>query len=56
MLRLIGKGMSRVEIAKELSRSPKTIDGHQERMMKKLGIDSRPELMKFAIREGLAEA
>lgn len=56
VLRLIGKGMSRVEIAKELSRSPKTIDGHQERMMKKLGVGSRPELMKFAIREGLAEA
>lgn len=56
VLRLIGKGLSRVEIAKELSRSAKTIDGHQERMMKKLGLDSRAELMRFAIREGLAEA
>ncbi len=56
VLRLIGKGRSRVEIAKELSRSAKTIDGHQERMMKKLGVDSRAELMRFAIREGLAEA
>lgn len=56
VLRLIGKGRSRVEIAKELSRSAKTIDGHQERMMKKLGIDSRADLMRFAIREGLAEA
>lgn len=56
VLRLIGKGLSRVEIAKELSRSAKTIDGHQERMMKKLGVESRTDLMKFAIREGLAEA
>lgn len=56
VLRLIGKGRSRVEIADELSRSAKTIDGHQERIMKKLGIDSRAELMRFAIREGLAEA
>jgi DNA-binding NarL/FixJ family response regulator len=56
VLRLIGKGLSRNEIAKELSRSAKTIDGHQERLMKKLGIDSRAELMRFAIREGLAEA
>ncbi len=56
VLRLIGKGLSRVEIAKELSRSAKTIDGHQERMMKKLGIQSRAELMRFAIREGFAEA
>lgn len=56
ILRLIGKGLSRVEIAKELSRSAKTVDGHQERIMKKLGIDSRSDLVRFAIREGLAEA
>jgi len=56
VLRLIGKGRSRVDIAKELSRSAKTVDGHQERMMKKLGITSRADLMRFAIREGLAEA
>jgi DNA-binding NarL/FixJ family response regulator len=55
ILRLIGKGLSRGEIAKELSRSPKTIDGHQERIAKKLGIDSRADLLRFAIREGLAE-
>lgn len=56
VLRLIGKGLSRTDIAKELSRSAKTIDGHQERMMKKLGIETRADLMRFAIREGLAEA
>jgi DNA-binding NarL/FixJ family response regulator len=56
VLRLIGKGLSRVEIAKELSRSAKTIDGHQEHIMKKLNITSRAELMRFAIREGFAEA
>ncbi|HZW05522.1 MAG TPA: response regulator transcription factor, partial [Phycisphaerales bacterium] len=56
VLRLIGKGLSRVEIADQLSRSAKTIDGHQERMLKKLGIGSRAELMRFAIREGFAEA
>lgn len=56
VLRLIGKGLSRTQIAGELSRSVKTIDGHQERMMKKLGITSRSDLMRFAIREGFAEA
>ncbi len=56
ILRLIGKGMSRVQIATQLSRSAKTIDGHQERMMKKLGIAARADLMRFAIREGLAQA
>lgn len=56
VLRLIGKGLSRNQIAEELAREVKTIDGHQKRMMTKLGIDSRAELMRFAIREGLAEA
>lgn len=56
ILRLIGKGMSRTEIAHELCRSAKTIDGHQERIMRKLGVSSRAELIRLAIREGLAEA
>lgn len=56
VLRLIGKGLSRTQIAQELSRSPKTVDGHQERIMRKLGITSRAELLRFAIREGLAQA
>ena len=56
VLRLIGRGMSRVEIANTLSRSPKTIDGHRELIMKKLDIHDRGELVRFAIREGLAEA
>jgi len=56
VLRLIGKGLSRGEIGDELARSPKTIDGHQERIMKKLRLITRAELMRFAIREGLAQA
>lgn len=56
VLRLIGRGMSRMEIANTLSRSPKTIDGHRELIMKKLDIHDRGELVRFAIREGLAEA
>lgn len=56
ILRLIGKGLPRTRIAAMLCRSVKTIDGHQDRMMKKLGIASRADLMRFAIREGLAQA
>jgi DNA-binding NarL/FixJ family response regulator len=55
VVRLIGKGLSRGEIGNELARSPKTIDGHQERIMKKLRVFTRAELMRFAIREGLAQ-
>ncbi len=56
VLRMIGKGLTRTQIAAELSRSAKTIDGHQDRILRKLGLDSRGDLMRFAIREGLAEA
>lgn len=56
IIRLIGKGLSRTDIAKELSRSAKTIDGHQERILKKLGLESRADLVRYAIREGFAEA
>lgn len=56
ILRLIGKGLSRTRIATQLCRSAKTIDAHQGRMMKKLGIAARADLMRFAIREGLAQA
>lgn len=55
VLRFIGKGLSRAEIAKTLSRSVKTIDGHREAIMAKLDIHDRAELVRFAIREGLVE-
>ena len=56
VLRLIGKGFGRTEIARQLSRSVKTVDGHQERLLRKLGMEVRADLMRFAIRGGLAQA
>ncbi len=56
VLRLIGRGMARSEIAETICRSPKTIDGHRESIMQKLDIHDRAELVRFAIREGLVEA
>ena len=56
ILRLIGKGHSRQRHCTRTLVRAKTVDGHQERIMKKLDIDSRAELMRLAIREGLAEA
>lgn len=53
VLRMIGKGMSRFEIAKQLCRSPKTIDAHRAAIMLKLDIHDRTELAIYAIREGL---
>jgi len=55
VLRQIGKGMSRNEIARSLHRSVKTIDTHRARIMQKLDIHDRTELALFAVREGLLE-
>jgi DNA-binding NarL/FixJ family response regulator len=55
ILRMIGKGMSRNEIAEAIHRSPKTVDAHRASIMEKLGLHDRVDLARFAIREGLVE-
>jgi two-component system response regulator NreC len=55
VLRMIGKGMSRAQIASSLFRSPKTVDAHRISIMEKLDIHDRVELARYAIREGLVE-
>lgn len=55
ILRMIGKGQSRTEIARAIHRSPKTVDAHRASIMEKLGIHDRVELARYAIREGLVE-
>lgn len=54
VLELIGSGLGRAGISETLGRSAKTVDGHRERIMQKLDIHSSPELVRFAIREGMA--
>ena len=55
VMRVIAKGLSTKEIAAVLHRSAKTIDAHRTSLMKKLKIDDRVELTRYAIREGLVE-
>lgn len=55
ILRMIGRGQSRTDIAKAIHRSPKTVDAHRASIMEKLGIHDRVELARYAIREGLVE-
>lgn len=55
VMRLIAKGLSTKEIAGVLHRSPKTIDAHRTSLMRKLDIDDRVELTRYAIREGIVE-
>jgi len=53
VLQLIAEGKSTKVIAKELYVSSKTIEWHRSQLMKKLGVQSVAELVKYAISEGL---
>jgi len=53
VLELVGEGLNNQSIGQKLELSPKTIARHRERIMKKLNMHSRTELVKFAIRTGL---
>jgi len=50
ILSLIGEGAANAEIARGLSIRPKTVEGHVERVMAKLGIHTRAGLVAYARR------
>ena len=53
VLQLLAEGKTIKEIARHLSRSPKTIEMHRRHLMEKLGVHTDVELAKFALRMGL---
>jgi len=53
VLEMVAEGLSNDAIGQRLTLSPKTIARHRERIMNKLNLHSRTELVKFAIRTGL---
>jgi len=53
VLQLVVEGRTSAEIAATVSLSPKTIETYRVRLMKKLGVKSVAELVKFAIEHGL---
>lgn len=55
VLELVADGSNNQEIGQLLALSPKTIARHRERIMNKLNMHSRTELVKFAIRTGLVK-
>lgn len=55
ILRLVAQGETSRKIADRLSISLKTVLGHRTNIMKKLALHNRAELIKYAIRKGLAE-
>ena len=55
MLRWTALGFTSREIGERLSLSPKTVDTYRERVMEKLELKNRSELVRFALQAGLLE-
>jgi two-component system response regulator NreC len=53
VLRLIALGHTSVQIAEKLHLSPRTIETHRTRIHRKLEVNSRSELVHYAIARGL---
>lgn len=55
VLQLIAEGYSSKQIAKTFNLSLNTIHVHRNNIMRKLGIHKQAELVRFAIKEGIAQ-
>ncbi|MDO8749674.1 MAG: response regulator transcription factor [Dehalococcoidia bacterium] len=56
VLKLIGDGKTNQEIAEAMYLSPNTVQTHRARIMDKLGLHSRTQLIKYALSKGLIDA
>ncbi len=56
VLAYVAEGVSNRDIAEALGISPKTVARHRENIMRELGLHSRSELVKYAIRHGIIQA
>jgi two-component system, NarL family, response regulator NreC len=55
VLQLIAEGLSTRQIAAKLDRSANTIHAHRNHLMAKLGLRKGADLVRYAIREGIAK-
>ncbi|MUM76553.1 response regulator [Pseudodesulfovibrio sp. F-1] len=55
VLRLLAEGLTAKEVAAQLFISPKTVENHRTNLMKKLGLQSSVELIRYAARLGLID-
>lgn len=56
VLQLAAEGLSMTEIAEKLFISPRTGETHRANLMRKLGLQTQTDLVRFAIRKGLIQA
>lgn len=55
ILTLIAKGYANKDIAEQLVVSVKTIETHKTKIMEKLHLKTRPELVRYALKKGLLD-
>ena len=53
ILKLVVEGKSNAKVAVLLGLSPRTVETYRARLMRKLGVDNLPDLVKYAIRHGI---
>jgi DNA-binding NarL/FixJ family response regulator len=53
IIRLLGAGKSHKEIAAELGMAVRTVETHRAKIMLKLGLNTLPQLIQYAMRNGL---
>lgn len=53
VLRLVAQGYTAPDIGEQLAISPKTVDTYKQRISEKVGLSTRPEYVRFALRLGL---
>lgn len=56
VLKLTAEGFTNQEIAEKLMISPKTVDTYRQRIMEKLSLHHRSELVRYALKTGLVTA
>jgi DNA-binding NarL/FixJ family response regulator len=56
VLQLAAEGHSNPEIAEKLFISPRTAETHRTNLLRKLGLQTQTDLVRFAIRKGLIQA
>lgn len=55
VLVLMARGQTNPEIAAALNVSPKTVDFHRANLMQKLGLQTRADVVRFAVKQGIVD-
>jgi DNA-binding NarL/FixJ family response regulator len=53
VLQLVGQGHSNLEVGELLRISPRTVEVHRAKLMRKLNIKSQMDLMRYAMQRGI---